>query len=52
MSFFVRSLAVEDVCKPYPHAANEEPQHIHENAISSDGLIIDVDAYDGLAPRA
>ena len=24
--------AVEDVGEPYPDAANEEPQHIHENA--------------------
>ena len=24
--------AVEDVCEPYPDAANEEPQHIHEDA--------------------
>ena len=24
--------AVEDVGKPYPDAANEEPQHIHEDA--------------------
>ena len=23
---------VEDVCEPYPDAANEEPQHIHEDA--------------------
>ena len=52
MSFFVRSLAVEDVCKPYPHAANEEPQHIHENAISSDGLIVDVDAYDDVSSKS
>ena len=22
---------VEDVCEPYPDAANEEPQHIHAN---------------------
>ena len=23
---------IEDVCEPYPDAANEEPQHIHEDA--------------------
>ena len=23
---------IEDVCEPYPDAANEEPQHIHKDA--------------------